>query len=137
MQTVLQKFFLLKKEGIPEEIREEVRKEFTEFELQLLSESMKRGEKLYRITCEISDDSVMKYPRLYLVINNLELKTNLIKSTPAADEIENNEYTSIKLYITTKLGYKEIFSIVDVDEIENIQIINLPYSYYFKNSRTY
>ncbi len=67
------------KEGIPEELREEVRKEFTDFELQLLSESMKRGEKLYRITCEISEDSVMKYPRLYLVINNLEIKTNLIK----------------------------------------------------------
>ena len=121
------------KAGIPEEIREEVRKEFTDFELQLLSESMKRGEKLYRITCEISEESVMKYPRLYLVINNLEIKTNLIKSTPASDEIENEEYTSIKLFITTKLGYKEIFGIVDVDEIENIQIINLPYSYYFKN----
>ena len=124
----------VKKEYISDEIREEVRKEFSDFELQLLSESMKRGEKLYRITCEISEDSVMKYPRLYLVINNLELKTNLIKSTPAADEIEKNEYTSIKLYITTKLGYKEIFSIVDVDEIENIQIINLPYSYYFKTA---
>ncbi len=119
---------------ISDEIREEVRKEFSDFELQLLSESMKRGEKLYRITCEISEESVMKYPRLYLVINNLELKTNLIKSFPSSEEIENGVYTSIKLYITTKLGYKEIFSIVDVDEIENIQIINLPYSYYFKTS---
>ena len=124
----------VKREGIPEEIREEVRKEFTEFELQLLSESMKRGEKLYRISCDISENSQMKYPRLYLVINNLEIKTNLIKTAPTAEEIEKDEYTSIKLYITSKLGYKEIFSIVDVDEIENIQIINLPYSYYFKDS---
>ena len=124
----------VRKEGIPDEIMEEARKEFTDFELQLLSESMKRGENLYMITCNISEESVMKYPRLYLVINNLELKTNLIKSTPTAEELSEKEYTSIKLYVTTRKGYKEIFSIADVDEIENIQIINLPYSYYFREN---
>ena len=124
----------VRKEGIPDEIREEAGKEFSDFELQLISESMKRGEKLYMITCDISEKSVMKYPRLYLVINNLELKTNLIKTTPTSEELSENEYTSIKLYITTKKGYKEIYSIADVDEVENIQIINLPYSYYFREN---
>ena len=121
------------RDNIPDDLRDEIRKEFDDFELQLLSESMKRGEKLYRILCEISRDSVMKYPRLYLVVNNLELKTNLIKTFPGIEDLSKGDFTRIKIYITTKKGYKEIFNIVDVDEIDNIQIVNLPFSYYFRD----
>jgi two-component system, chemotaxis family, sensor kinase CheA len=119
---------------VESEIKNIIRKEFSDFQIQLLSDSMKRGEKLHRIICDISPDSTMKYPRLYLIINNLELHTNLIKTIPSAEIIEKEDHTRITCYITTKKKYNEIYKIVNVDEVKNIQIVNLPYEYYFNQT---
>ncbi len=119
-------------------------KSFDEFQIQILSESMKRGEKLYLVTCDILPESVMKYARLYLIVNNLELHTNLIKTIPYIDagaalfsdsvsDAEKEENTRIKCYITTKKSYDQIYEIVNVDEIKNIQIVNLPYELYINS----
>ena len=56
---------------------------FNPFEQTLLKEAMYRGEQLYRIVCHIDQDEEMKYPRLFLVINNLEKLTNVIKISPS------------------------------------------------------
>ncbi|MCL2791635.1 MAG: ATP-binding protein [Spirochaetaceae bacterium] len=120
---------------------------FDEFQLHLLSEAMKRGESLYRIACDILPDTVMKYARLYLIVNNLELHCNLIKTIPAIDisevynskDTDNNiimpnpsmeENTRIICYVTTRKNHDQIYSIVNVDEVKNIQIINIPYEPY-------
>ncbi|MDX9800198.1 MAG: ATP-binding protein [Spirochaetia bacterium] len=112
-----------------------IKKEFNDFQIQLLSDSMKRGEKLYRIICDISSSSTMKYPRLYLIINNLELHTNLVKTIPSVDIIEKGEETRITCFITTRKNYSEIYKIINVDEVKDIQIINIPYEYLFRQEK--
>lgn len=113
------------------EMRRIIQREFNDFQVQLLNDAMKRGEKLYRIICDISAESCMKYPRLYLIVNNLELHTNLIKTLPGLSEIEKDQATRITCYITTKKKYDELYSLINVDEVKSIQIINLPYEFYF------
>ncbi len=117
------------------DIENMVKKEFNDFQIQLLSDSMKRGEKLYRIICDISPSSTMKYPRLYLIINNLELHTNLVKTIPSLDILEKGEETRITCYITTRKKYNEIYKIINVDEVNDIQIINIPYEYLFRQDK--
>ncbi|MCL2704965.1 MAG: ATP-binding protein [Spirochaetaceae bacterium] len=139
------KIFFYKKEEMDEQI-------FDEFQLYLLSEAMKRGEKLYRITCDILPDSAMKYARLYLIVNNLELHCNLVKTIPVIDvsklddsmgkgnrksllsnpNIEEN--TRITCYVTTSKSYDQLYNIVNVDEVKNIQIINIPYEPHLSNN---
>ncbi|MCP5513836.1 MAG: Hpt domain-containing protein [Spirochaetales bacterium] len=117
------------------DIENMVKKEFNDFQIQLLSDSMKRGEKLYRIICDISPSSTMKYPRLYLIINNLELHTNLVKTIPSVDILEKGNETRITCYITTRKVYNEIYKIINVDEVNDIQIINIPYEYLFRQDK--
>ncbi|MCL2295264.1 MAG: ATP-binding protein [Spirochaetes bacterium] len=124
---------------------------FNEFQLYLLSEAMKRGEKLYRITCDILPEAAMKYVRLYLIVNNLELHCNLIKTIPVIDvskilnsgdkntyepvqqDPDMEESTKITCYVTTDKNYDQIYNIINVDEVKNIQIINISYESYFGN----
>jgi len=138
------KLFFYKKEKIDEQV-------FDEFQLYLLSEALKRGEKLYRVTCDIMPDSIMKYARLYLIVNNLELHCNLIKTIPAIDvndlsdsldmdddeaalpDPNIDENTRITCYVTTNKNYDQIYNILNVDEVKNIQIISIPSEPYFSD----
>ncbi|MQY76689.1 MAG: hypothetical protein GH155_03580, partial [Spirochaeta sp.] len=56
--------------------------EFTEFEKGQIREAWERGETIYALTFCIADNEPMKYPRAYLVFNNLELIANVIRTSP-------------------------------------------------------
>jgi len=139
------KLFFYKKEEMDKQI-------FDEFQLYLISEAMKRGESLYRVICDILPDSAMKYARLYLIVSNLELHCNLIKTIPVIDAGKFNDSndtdngkealsspniedeTRITCYVTTAKNYDQLYNIVNVDEVKSIQIINIPYESYFSNN---
>ena len=95
---------------------------FNQFEHQLLEEGIRRGERFYRVVCAIDSDSPFKIPRAHLVINNLELIANVIKSEPPLTLDDDSAFTRVAVYLSTAVDERELYDAVNVDEVAKIQI---------------
>jgi two-component system chemotaxis sensor kinase CheA len=102
---------------------------FSEFERALLREARLRGEKFYRVVCELEENIPMKFPRIFLLINNLELLVNVIKIIPQPEKLEEDE-TELTIYFTTSIEEKKIYDALNVDEVRRVQIAALDYGTY-------
>ncbi len=102
---------------------------FSEFEKALLCEARLRGERFYRVVCELEENIPMKFPRIFLLINNLELLVNVIKIIPQPEKLEEDE-TELTIYFTTSTEEKKIYDALNVDEVRRVQIAALDYGTY-------
>lgn len=100
--------------------------QFNEFERQLIREALERREKLFRLYCEIEPSETMIYPRLFLLINNLELKVNVIKTIPEIEETSVAGH-EIQVFFSSALEEEEIYKIISIDQIARIQLTRLNY----------
>ncbi len=98
---------------------------FNEFERRILQEAMKRGDRFYRLTCTIDADSVFKQPRAYLIVNNLELISNVIKTVPPLSANEEGEFSTFVAYLTAGVNESELYRAANVDEVDRIRIERL------------
>ena len=99
---------------------------FTENDRIILTESMERGEKFYRIVCRISSDEPLKYPRAYLVVARFEKETTLVKSYPQLSE-DNPDISKFILWFTTDLDESAIYGLADADLISVEELTLLDY----------
>jgi len=101
-----------------------------DFERQQMREARDRGETLYRITVEIDDDAAMKFPRAYLVFNNLELLVNLLHVDPPMDGAmaDDGVYGKITAWFTSAGTREKIRECTDVDQIKAVDLAPLEYA---------
>lgn len=90
---------------------------FTDFERELINEARSRGESFYRMTCEIEDSAPLKYPKAYLVVNNLELTTTVIRSVPSFDTTDDGAFRLFDVFFTASINEQAIRESVDVDQV--------------------
>ncbi len=95
---------------------------FSDFEKRILDEALKRGDRFYRITCSLNSNAEFQQPRAYLIISNLELISNVIKTVPPLTSSEENAYSTFDIYLTAGVNESDLFSAVNVDEVEHIRI---------------
>ncbi len=100
---------------------------FTEFERQLIDEARARGERLYRISCEIEDSAPLKYPKAYLVLNNLELLTNVIRSVPSFETKEDEAFQFFDVFFTSTRSEESVRDAVDVDQVSVLSISEIAF----------
>lgn len=101
---------------------------FSGFEMDLLTEAMHRGEKFYKVHCRIDTDEEMKYPRLFLIINNLEKISNVIKIHPGIDEINKNLSQEITLFLTTSKPRSDIYQGLSLDRIKEVELLRVDFN---------
>ncbi len=99
----------------------------TPFQRQLLRESRVRGETLFRVDCEIDSAEPMAYPRLYLVISNLEQAVHVIKMHPDIETIRAGRSGFVQALITTSEPEARIARSINVDQIRRTTIQQLEY----------
>jgi two-component system chemotaxis sensor kinase CheA len=99
----------------------------SDLEKTLLREAYSRGERAYRLLVAIAADSAMKFPRAYLVANNLELSVNVIRVEPPMDGDESRDYTNIDFCFTTSKDPEEVRGLIEVDEVESVRILDLDF----------
>ncbi len=94
----------------------------TEFEKAQVREAAERGEKLYRLVFQVNEDEPMKYPRAYLVFNNLEQITNLIRTSPdlATGEGDDRIYGKVTALLATHRPESDLAQAVRVDQVEEV-----------------
>ena len=99
---------------------------FTEFELSLLSEARERGERFYRVLCRIEEAETMVYPRLFLLISNLELEANVVRTVPELSDV-TADVREIEIFLTAALEKEKLYRIVNIDQIARVQVTELDY----------
>jgi two-component system, chemotaxis family, sensor kinase CheA len=113
----------------PEQSLDDTKKniEFSSFEKQLLREAEDRGETLYRLSVQLDPEERLPYVRSYLLLNNLELKVNVIRSLPSLDN-PDQDFSNLIFIITSDSGDEPVFQAVNVDGILQTGLVNLDFS---------
>lgn len=100
---------------------------FSRFDLDLLKEARERNEVFFRVVCELDDDAAMKYPKLYLLVNNLELAANVIKVLPPLEELKAGSHERVTVYYTSSRLPAEIRKELQIDQVKRIHFTKLEY----------
>ncbi|MCX7786226.1 MAG: ATP-binding protein [Spirochaetes bacterium] len=93
-----------------------------DFEKVLLKEAKVRGEALYRVDAEVEDGESMPYPRLYLLINTLELRANVLRITPSLETLQKEKSKSCSLMITSSAPLVQLQSWVQINGLKRVSI---------------
>lgn len=106
----------------------------TAFEKTLLKEARNRNEKFYRLTFEIDKKFPMKYAKAFLVISNLEMLVNVVRTIPVFGEENEALYEQMSIFFTSKVSEKQIYRAVNVDQVTSIKLAALSYDMFLKDS---
>ncbi len=105
---------------------------FSDFERHLLREARQRGAEFYCISCHLSAEEKMPYPRFYLIINNLEQLVNVIKTVPSLEQLRAGSFRKVRIYCTSRADEPEITEAVSVDQVSGIVLKKLDYASFIK-----
>jgi len=108
--------------------------DLSRFEKQLLLEAEDRGDTLYRLSVQLDPEERLPYVRSYLLLNNLELHVNVIRSIPNLDN-PDQDFSSLIFILTSDSGDEPIFQAVNVDGILQTSLVNLDYSVFSDEDR--
>jgi two-component system chemotaxis sensor kinase CheA len=84
-----------------------------------INEALERGERIYKLTVKVSEEAELKYPRVYLVFNNLEMIANVIQTVPNMRVPQDDQlYRQLVVLLSSELDEEEIYKACSVDLIE-------------------
>ena len=93
------------------------------FQRSQIIEACERGEKICMLHIKVSEEAEIKYPRAYLVFNNLELITNVIQTSPRMTiPQEDRLYERLSILLSSDLPAERITAACAVDLIEEPEL---------------
>lgn len=103
-----------------------------EYDINIVKQALDKGYHSYDIIVTLSENTLLKSARAFLVFKSLEESGEIIKSIPSAEDIENENFDfEIQLvFVTTKdkkFIYDGLMSISEITEVtvEDIELNNL------------
>ncbi|MBS4536030.1 chemotaxis protein CheA [Clostridium sp. D2Q-14] len=103
--------------------------------LKILKEADKKGMKGYKISVEVEESCMLKAARAFIVFNTLEEHSDIIKSNPTTEDIEDEKFdNTFEVFIVTEESIEKIEKeLVAISEIQNINIEDLKIDSYDKS----
>jgi len=101
-------------------------------ELARARDALERGESFYELAFRPEGEALMKYPRAYLVLSNLERAANVLKTAPDLDEPveDENQYSQVRILFSSELGEAELARCFNVDQVSGVELRRLPGSFW-------
>lgn len=96
-------------------------------ELGMLREARSRNERLFRVMVDLTCDPGLYYPRAFLVINNLELCSGVIQTTPALESLAEAGDGRLTVLLTSSGDEGQLRRALNVDETTVRDISELAY----------
>jgi two-component system chemotaxis sensor kinase CheA len=98
--------------------------EIDEFQLTVINEASKTGNRVYQIQVLLDEKCVMKTVRAYMVFQAAEELGEIIKSNPSVDQIEEENFAdSFTLLLLSECDIQEIqTTLVNISEIKEVVI---------------
>lgn len=100
--------------------------ELDEFQIAILNESTERGFNNYEIYIKLNEDCLLKGARVYMVFEVLDKLGEVVKSEPAVNELEEENFDqSFSVLFVSKYDKAEIMGKINkVSEIESVVVNN-------------
>ncbi|NFA59943.1 chemotaxis protein CheA [Clostridium sporogenes] len=98
-----------------------------EYDLNVIKQAEDKGFNAYEVKVVLSENTLLKSARAFLIFKNLEEYGEIIKSLPAAEDIENEnfDFEIDLIYLTTK-DKEEIHDILgNISEVDNVMVDNV------------
>ncbi len=99
-----------------------------EFEYQVLLEAQQRGSNIFLLQVKLVPDCLLKAPRAFMVVRNLEeLKCDIIKAVPETKDLEEEKFDlSFKMILVTPTSNPDVKNgIESITEIESATVLTL------------
>lgn len=98
---------------------------YDEFELTVLQQSKEQGFESYEVTVHLREDCLLKAARVFMVFEVLEKIGEVIKSTPPAEQLEEEQFDSeFTVTLVTKESAEDIQKkVLKVSEVEKVEVI--------------
>ncbi len=105
-----------------------------EFQITIIEQALEQGFKPYEIYVELSEDSLLKAARVYMVFEILEKHGEVIYSNPSVSDLEEENFDySFKTIVLTKESSEDIKAkILKVSEIRKVEISDFSLEVYKK-----
>ncbi|MDP4088234.1 MAG: chemotaxis protein CheA [Bacillota bacterium] len=99
--------------------------QLNEYDLNVIREANYRGYNSYEIKIILSETTLLKSARAFLVFKNLEESGEIIKSIPSTEELENENFEfEIKLVYVSTRDLNSIYdSLMNISEVEKVIVL--------------
>jgi two-component system, chemotaxis family, sensor kinase CheA len=103
---------------------------FDGFQRHQLAEARDRGETLFLLRLRVDEAEPMKFPRVYLVFNNLELSANVVRTEPQLDgpPLDDAAYAEAAFYLTSRDGSDALQAAARVDQVSVVSLEPVDYA---------
>jgi two-component system chemotaxis sensor kinase CheA len=108
--------------------------ELSPFQKQLLWEAERREDQLFCLTVQMDPDERLPYVRAFLILNNLEIRSNVIYTHPVPDS-EDQDYSTLTFILTSDTGDSPVFEAVNVDGILQTSLVQMDYSHFSSSGK--
>ncbi|MGL4875856.1 MAG: chemotaxis protein CheW [Clostridium sp.] len=100
-----------------------------EYDLSIIKQAMERGYNVLELEIILSENTLLKSARAFLIFQDLEEKGEIIKSNPSTEKIENEEFEfTIELIILTTSKKEEIEKLINgISEVSKVYVKSLDF----------
>ncbi|MFX0548846.1 chemotaxis protein CheW [Hathewaya histolytica] len=98
--------------------------ELNEYDISIVKQARNKGFNVYSIFINLSENTILKSARAFLIFKSLEEFGEIIKSTPSTDDIESEKFDfEINLVFITIQSSEEIYNILNgISEVKKIEV---------------
>lgn len=98
-----------------------------EYDLSIIKQAIERDYNALELRIVLSQTTLLKSARTFLIVQDLEQKGEIIKSNPSTEKIENEEFDFIlEFIILTTSTKEEIKSLIEnISEVESVEVKNV------------
>ncbi|NLK96171.1 MAG: chemotaxis protein CheA [Clostridiales bacterium] len=95
-----------------------------EYDVSVIKQAIEKGFNIYNLIIQISENTLLKSARAFLIVKDLEENGEIIKSEPSTESIENEEFDFVlKFVFVTNLSEEEVKNIViGISEVTSVEI---------------
>lgn len=104
--------------------------DLNEYDISVIKQAKEKGFNSIEIKITLSENTLLKSARAFLIVKDLEECGEILKSEPSTQDIENEEFDfELKFVVVTKNNVDEIISIVNgISEIKQVEASLIEFS---------
>jgi two-component system chemotaxis sensor kinase CheA len=101
--------------------------DLNEYDMNIIKQASYKGYNAYEIKIQLSENTLLKSARAFLIFKSLEETGEIIKSVPAAEDLEseNFEFQIGLIYLTNKSSEDIKENIQSISEVDSVSIMVL------------
>lgn len=107
-----------------ETIGKNIKEDLNEYDISVAKQAIENGMNVININITLSENTILKSARAFLIVQELETQGEILKSTPSTEDIENEQF-DLELYfmLITSSTKEEINKIVsNISEVRKVEV---------------